>query len=138
MLTHEEELREWARGSYPLVAATELLLRGFGGKFARPGEPWIVCGDGNGHWVDFESIPDFIGALSGGERRFLLIAASLGAGVPVVLGDLLSGLDRANVELVLAAVAHAAGSHEHSELVVLPTGQGRFDKLPTLYPWPEK
>jgi len=40
-MTHADDLRAWARGMYTTEAATELLLRAFGGKFAAPGNPWI-------------------------------------------------------------------------------------------------
>ena len=140
--THEEQLREWARGSYPLVAATELLLRAFGGRFARLGNPWVIKDAEYGNvWIDFERVPDHVDGLSGGERRLLMLAASLaGVGVTVDLGDILPGLDRRVLNLVLAAVAHAGGSHEHSDIVEHPDGTvtlGSRGYLPSLYPWPE-
>ena len=46
---------------------------------------------------------------SGGERRMLLLAASIAAGIPVSLNDTLPGIDRSNASLVVSAVAHAAG-----------------------------
>jgi hypothetical protein len=56
-----------------------------------------------------------IGGYSGGEQRLLMIAASLGADqeVPVTISleDELPGLDREYAQLVLAAIAHAAGFH---------------------------
>ena len=84
---------------------------------------------------------------SGGERRVLLLAASLAGGVPVDLGDAVSGLDRANLHLVLAALSHANGSHEHAEsvgeaerpggpLVVRP-GSPRLTLGP-VHPWPDE
>ena len=50
---------------------------------------------------------------SGGERRMLLIAASIAGGIPVSLYDVLPGIDRRNASLVVGAVAHAAG---HADL----------------------
>jgi hypothetical protein len=41
----------------------------------------------------------------------LRIAASLAAGVPVRLGDAVTGLDRANLAAVTAAIWHAGGCH---------------------------
>jgi hypothetical protein len=145
-MTHSDDLRAWAKGMYALEAGTELLLRAFNGHFAAPGNPWIHPSSttDEGHpkraWIDFESIPEHVdtGAYSGGERRLLLLAASFGAEAPVVLSDVLPGLDRANVELILAAVSHAAGSHEHSGMTL--DGQGNptaFTHLTRLYPWPE-
>jgi hypothetical protein len=139
--THDEQLRDWARGSHPLVAATELLLRAFNGRFAA-GKPWVMKDAESGNvWIDFEQIPENLGGLSGGERRFLMLTASLaGVGVAVELGDLIPGLDRKVLNLVLAAVAHAGGSHEHSDIVEHADGTvtlGSRQYLPSLYPWPE-
>ncbi|WP_420181235.1 hypothetical protein [Paenarthrobacter sp. TA1.8] len=142
-MTHNDDLRRWAKGMYGLEAATELLIRAFNGNFAAPGNPWVHTStepQGPGQlnaWIDFESIPDETGALSGGERRFLLLAASLAADVPVVLGDVVTGLDRGNLDLLLAAIAHAGGSHEHSGMTLDEDGTPKsFTHLKTLHPWP--
>lgn len=140
-MTHEFELRRWAKGSYTYEAATELLLRGFGGRFARAGQPWVKKEEGSANvWIDFDSIPDLVEGLSGGERRFLLLAASLAESFPVVLGDVVPGLDRGNLALVLAAIAHAGGSHEHSDVRMNPDGSLSLGSgyLESLYPWPEE
>lgn len=139
-MTYEEELRAWARGSYPLVAATELLLRAFNGVFAKPGNPWVIQEEGYANvWINFELIPDNLGGTSGGERRVLMLAASLAdVGVEVNLGDCLPGLDRKILDLFLASVAHAGGSHEHSDFSVNADGTASFEQLPSLYPWPDE
>jgi len=138
-----DELRDWARGMYPLEAAVELLVRGMRGRFALPGNPWIKRETGvrgspePRYWADLADIEDHIGALSSGERSFLLIVASIGADTPVGLGAAISLLDRAALELVLAGLAHAAGSHQHSEIIYNEAGQPtRFGRLDSLYPWP--
>jgi hypothetical protein len=46
---------------------------------------------------------------SSGERRMLLLAASIADGVPVSLSDSLVGIDPRNAGLVVGAVAHATG-----------------------------
>ena len=51
---------------------------------------------------------------SSGELHVLHAAASIADGYPVDLGDLAAGLDRRALTLVLAAIADAAGSHEHT------------------------
>jgi hypothetical protein len=130
---------------YTTEAATELLIRGFGGKFAAPGNPWVHTStepQGPGQvsaWIDFASIPEEAGVLSGGERRFLLLAASLAEDVPATLGDLVSGLDRENLDLVLAAIAHAGGSHQHSDIRTNADGSMSLGKgyLDSLHPWPQ-
>jgi hypothetical protein len=146
-MTHADDLRAWAKGMYSLEAGTELLIRAFNGNFAAKGNPWIHAttttpeGYLSGAWIDFESIPEHAGSgsYSGGERRLLLLAASFGSEVPVVLSDVLPGLDRDNVELVLAAVSHSSGSHEHSGMTLDEDGTPKaFTHLTALYPWPEK
>ena len=143
-MTHADDLRAWARGMYTTEAATELLLKAFGGKFAAPGNPWVHTStepEGPNQvraWIDFAAIPEEVGPLSGGERRFLMLAASLAEDVPVVLGGLVSGLDRENLDLVLAAIAHAGGSHQHSDIRFNEDGSMSLGKgyLDSLHPWP--
>lgn len=133
------DLRDWARGVLPIEAATELLIRG---GFAQTWRPWVHAQQGiaQGWWIDFAMVPIQAGGMSGGERRFLRIAASLGSdeAPQVVLGDVLPGLDRAKVDLVLAAMAHAAGTHQGSEIVYedgKPVGFKHHTE--SLHPWPD-
>jgi hypothetical protein len=53
---------------------------------------------------------------SGGQLRMLRVAAGLADGQPVDLADVTAGVDREELTLVLAALAHAAGSHEHTDV----------------------
>lgn len=61
-MTHADDLRAWAKGMYTIEAATELLIRGFGGKFSAPGNPWVHTSSetqGPGQvsaWIDFAAI----------------------------------------------------------------------------------
>ncbi|MCQ6270990.1 hypothetical protein M8J71_10895 [Pseudarthrobacter sp. R1] len=144
-MTHADDLRAWARGSYNTIeAATELLLRAFGGRYATPGNSWVhISEDPEGPhkvraWIDFESIPEEVGVLSGRERPSLLIAASIAENVPVVLGEVVPGLDRENPDLVLAGIARAGGSHQHSDIRETPDGSMtlRPGYLDSLHPWP--
>jgi hypothetical protein len=58
-------------------------------------------------------------------------------GIPVDLGDLGGGLDRRALILVLAAMAHAAGSHNHRAIAYDPDGIPRLgDPMPLLVAWP--
>jgi len=130
-----EQLRAWASGSYPLEAATELLIRAFDGRFVEPGWPWMHP-TVHGHWIDFAAIADQIGGLSGGEQRLLRIASSIGSpDATVNLGDCLSGVDRPTLQLVLAAVAHAAGSHRHREVTTNPDGTITLTVPGSPHPW---
>lgn len=134
-------LRAWAKGSYPLEAAVELLIRSFDGRFARSGNPWINTMISS-TWLNAAAITDDeIAPLSGGERRLLRIARSLAGGEPVDLNEDIPGLSRNIVSLVLAAVAHASGSHEHAgEMLFVQDGRPRgFGAAPgSLYPWPDE
>lgn len=132
-----EELRAWAKGSYPVEAATELLIRAFEGRFAGAGYEWMQETEDGDLYIEFEAIPTHIGGLSGGEKRFLMLVSSLAGESLVSLGDVLPGLDRELMNLVLAAVAHAAGTHEGSEFVEALDGTVHFKRAVTLYPWPE-
>lgn len=89
------------------------------------------------------AIPDTLGG-SSGERRLLMIAASIGGDTPINLADVISGLDRRVLDLVLAAISHLAGSHEHSEYMPTIQADGsrtidpaspRLD-LDAIHPWP--
>ena len=66
--------------------------------------------------VDFEAAARALvaGALpcSGGEGRVLRIAASIAGGVPIDLGEAVTGLDEDNAVLAAAAVLHAAGHRD--------------------------
>lgn len=136
-----EGLRRWAKGLYPHEAAVELLIRFSGGRLLA-GE-WIEPIEDGFVRFDVERVSE-AGYLSGGERRVLEIAASLvGSRHEVALTDVLPGLDRAALELVLAAVAHAAGSHEQSRTLWrddpdAPGGQRPvgFEQLPPAFNWP--
>jgi hypothetical protein len=50
---------------------------------------------------------------SSSEQRVLVLAASLADGVPVDLGDLLTGLEQATAALVADGIAHAAGHRRY-------------------------
>lgn len=133
-------LRLWAKGSYAEEAAVELLVRSFGGRLAAMGWPWVRrCGRPGWFWLDTEAIWTDAGVLSGGERRLLSIVAALAGGQPVPdLGGALAGLDRAHLELVLAAFAHAAGSHEQSVMRFGRDETPVFAGPGPLVGWPEE
>ena len=135
-------LRAWAKGIHPSEAAVELLIRGFAGRFAAPGNPWIQPREHLGHWADLAALPGNIGALSSGERAYLLITASIGLGGPdgpmLNLADTIPDLGREQLDLVLAAIAHANGSHQGSGMEIDPiAGTPTITRHASLYPWPE-
>lgn len=128
-------LRQWARGMYATEAAVELLIRAYDGRLLSGA--WVHP-EGDRWWFDADATAD-AGYLSGGELRVLDIAASLASTEQVVsLSHVLSGLDRATLNLVLAAVAHAGGSHEHHD-THFDLDAGTYTDhgpLPSAHPWP--
>ena len=135
-----DSLREWAAGVYGLEAAVELLARFNDGRLL-PGS-WIERDAERGrYWFSADMVPEAVGVLSGGERRVLAIAASLAEPTltRVGLGDLVTGLDRDALDLVLAALAHAGGSHEHTRPVFgLDGTYAGTRELPALHEWPQR
>ena len=131
-------LRSWARGSYAEEAAVELLVRAFGGRFARDGAPWVrATGRPDFFTLDPDQIDRFSGGLSGGERRLLAVVGALAGDRPLEdLAGIVAGVDRAHLALILASLAHAGGSHQHSDLVVTGDGSCSFVELPALVRWP--
>jgi hypothetical protein len=100
---------------------------------AADGGPWAAV-----LWADLDRALR-TGAISGtgGELRLLRAAASLADGQPVDLSDLTAGVDREQLSLLLAAIAHAAGSHEHHELVADDDGHAHDGApLGPVVPWP--
>jgi len=132
---HLAALREWARGSTTLVAATEPLIRT---GFAQEGRPWIHYDEiARRPWVDFDEIPELSGGMSGGQRRLLRIAASLGGTTPIILADEVAGLDRVWTELVSIAIVHAAGFTESTSDVVRVDDEQTIISVPPLAQWPD-
>jgi hypothetical protein len=106
-------LRRWARGAYAEEAAVELLVRAFDGRFASIRYRWVrQCDRPGWFWLDGERLINAT-SVPGSVRAVFAVAGSLVSGAPLTdLDSLLAGLDRHNLELILAALAHAAGSHE--------------------------
>lgn len=75
-------------------------------------------------WDDVRSALQ-AGALAGGDGQQALLraAGNFADGQPVALGDLAGDLDRGSLRLLLAATAHAAGSHDQYDPDVPPSGE---------------
>lgn len=134
-------IRAWANGLYSTEAGVELLIQH--GRAIYEGAPWITLHPSTSQGalsvasININKLVYGSGAWSGGERRVVRIAASLLGGPAVDLAEEIPGLDREALGLVLAAIAHAGGSHEHGGIRFddggVPVG---FVKESTLYPWP--
>jgi len=113
-------LRAGACGIHPLQAGTSLLIDcgswlhrdDFASRFITAGTS-ISDGVTLLASIDWEAAVTALHAgelpASSGERRMLLLAASIADGIPVSLCDTLPGIDHRNASLVVSAVAHAAG-----------------------------
>ena len=150
----DARLRHWAAGSYPDEAAVELLIRSGWTRRAPLATHGAATLDGTRDvcvdWGVLGQILDGhlgspILAASGGELRVLPIAYCLARGV---LQDTVPGLDRHHTDLVLAAIAHANGSHHHSGLTQRgPKGEwvdnetglrASFNAMESLHRWPSQ
>jgi hypothetical protein len=64
-----------------------------------------------------------------------VVAALIDDGAVEVV-DIMTGVDRANLHLVLAALAHAAGSHEHADLTTDAGGVSHLTCPGPVVAWP--
>lgn len=131
----DDDLRAWAKGVPATEAGVELLLR------IRPvqrSHPWVVTTEHGTTHVDPFDLVEHTGTWSGAEHRAARVAASLMDGEPVDLSEDVANLDRYLLTCVLAAIAHAAGSHEQSDVVVDEDGVSTgMQLLSRLVEWPE-
>ncbi|GHE06922.1 hypothetical protein [Klenkia taihuensis] len=96
-----------------------------------PGVAWAAIA-----WTELDEAVR-VGRIEGssGQLRILRSAASIADGRPVDLGDVASGLDRRHLQLLLAALSHAGGSHEHHDA---DAGTQVGEQMPPLVPWPAR
>jgi hypothetical protein len=114
-----QALRACARGIHPHEAAAELLIShstflhrdDFTSRFIEHGTS-ITDGTALAA-IDWEAAVTALSGgelpCSGGERRILMLSASLAAGIPADLRDAVTGLDDRNIQRLLAAIRHASG-----------------------------
>jgi hypothetical protein len=110
-------LRACAAGLYPLEAGVALLISN--GTFLRRSDfttRFISHGTSNGTpmaAIDWDAAITALtsGCLpcSGGERRLLMLSASLAGGIPVDLRDAVTGIDDDNIARLVTAILHASG-----------------------------
>lgn len=131
----DDAVRRWAQGVYPVEAGAELLIRQ--GKAIFEGAPWLrdIGPEGGQRMVAIgpETLWMESRSWSGSERRLADVAVSLLDSEPMVnLHDAVTGLDPEQLELVLAAISHAAGSHE------TPSKIRGYSGPVNAHPWPER
>ncbi|MGB5759090.1 MAG: hypothetical protein WBM50_19410 [Acidimicrobiales bacterium] len=107
--TLADKLNSYAFGIPHLEAASHILTRSLQGRLLDTLQ--LAWEDDEAAEIDWPATLAGAGYLSGGERRLLALAASLGSGHPVDLVDALTGLDTWNAQVVVDAIAHAAGVH---------------------------
>ena len=113
-------LQACASGLYPLEAGVSLLISSgaflhrsdFAGRFIEHATSSGVATA----VIDWEAAVSALGRgelpCSGGERRVLLLSASLADGIPVDLRDAATGLDDRNIQRLVTAIRHASGKRE--------------------------
>lgn len=102
-----EQLRAHARHSPVHAAATEMLIRGYDGKFAALGQPWIRPGLlKTPAAVNFPALVTYAASLPADERNFLTLVASVADAEQVSLGSLVPGLGHREIEVLLSAICH--------------------------------
>ena len=111
-------LRAAAAGIHPDEAGTGLIISHgtflHRDDFTRHVETAASMSDGTPMaWINWDTVVAALDTgllpVSGGEKRILRVAASLAAGHPVSLRDAIPGLDERSLDLVTAAIRHAAG-----------------------------
>jgi hypothetical protein len=107
--TLADKVHLYAFGTAHLEAAAHILTRAVQGRLLDTLR--LVWEDDEAAEIDWPATLESTGYLSGGERRLLNLAATLGSGHPVDLADCLGGLDTHNAQVVVDAIAHAAGVH---------------------------
>jgi hypothetical protein len=120
-------LRACAAGLYPLEAGVALLtaegtfLRrdDFTSRFIEHGTS-ISDGTTPMAAIDWNAATTALHAgeipCSGGERRILMLSASLAGGIRVDLRDAATGLDDRNVQRLVTAILHASGKRPETGL----------------------
>lgn len=134
-----------AAGLCPLEAGTALLIAE--GTFLRRDDftrRFIEHGTSDGTpmaAIDWDAAVTALNSgqipCSSGERRILLLAASIAGGIPVSLCDTLPGTDPRNARLVLKATARAMGTGIWDNKPALPNAAGgpaMFDDVIGLQP----
>jgi hypothetical protein len=114
-------LRAAAAGIHPDEAGSGLIISHgvflHRDDFTRHIETAPSISDGTAMaWIDWDAVITALDSgrlpASSGEQRIIRIAASLAAGHPVSLRDVIPGLDQRNLRLVTTTIRHAAGQHQ--------------------------
>jgi len=125
-------LRACATGLHATEAGVALIIAN--GTFLHRDDftsRFITCGTSGGTQmaaIDWDAAITALNSsdlpCSGGERRILLLSASLAAGTPVSLRDTITGLDSDNTARLLTAIRHASGRRADADLWLPRDGRG--------------
>ncbi|MGW0192015.1 hypothetical protein [Nonomuraea sp. NPDC003201] len=117
-----EAARAWARGSYAMEAAVELLIQHgvwlHRADFRRYAIDYVPATRTRPSYavIDWQAAHTALSAgrlpCCGSEAAILRIALSLADSLPVELRPIITGLDLTNIRRVLAAIAHANGDRD--------------------------
>lgn len=129
-----DRVRAWAAGSHRPEAGVELLIRT---NLIDEQSPWLIEESTHRVSIDPCILMDETGCHPWHQKVAAHVAAHLLVSQPIDLADLLPGLDRKTLHLILAALAHAAGSHEHGHVIVTDGVPSVTDVLPPLVAWPQ-
>jgi len=137
------ELRQWAFGDDARSAAIELLLRT---NLANEDYPWVIHDRAWDTWaIDFDALLEIVNGLAADHRAWnlspsqlavLRVTASLAEDTPLPLRALLPTLEYGHAELVMIALAHAAG-YTRFTTTNDTTARSTFLTRPPLASWPE-
>lgn len=134
-MTPPEQLRNWAADDHPRGAAVELLIRA---RLAGDERTWVMHDHAwNTRAIDFDDLRENAATLDTAEAALALIACSLADGSAIDLRRSSTGLDRTQTELVMIAIAHAAGYTEFTSETDAADGLPDVVPVPPLASWPD-
>lgn len=113
MTTLAQRIRNSLEGTYPSEAAAIVITEAVNHTLPTKIGPAIDDDpDRDRAWIDWDLAVELSGPFSSGERRLIVLAASLATGSHLInASDTFSGLDDVNAHIVLDAIAHSLQLH---------------------------
>ena len=109
-----QRIRNSLEGSYPTEAAAIVIAEAVSHTLLDKIRPAIDDDpDRERAWIDWDHAVEISSPFSSGERRLIVLAASLATGTHLInANDTFSGLDDTNARIVLDAIAHSLQVHQ--------------------------